>query len=171
MEGSRLVEDELFEPSRAFTSLWAAIWELFGLDTRRYGWRVCRICGRLFYPKDRRSVCCNTQHQSLWSKRDWARRNRLAEVNKEQGHASDRRTLGKSTNRIDGFDSVHYECTLASMPNRTENTPVWICGQCKHEWRSKDNKKPIRCAKCKSPYWDRVKTRKSGKTNGRDRRG
>ena len=29
-------EDEVFEPTRAFTSLWSAIWELFGLDTRQY---------------------------------------------------------------------------------------------------------------------------------------
>jgi hypothetical protein len=72
-------EDEMaFEPIRSFTSLWEAIWELFGLDTRQYGWRLCRLCGKLFYPKDRRSVCCSTEHQSLWSKREWARKHRIA---------------------------------------------------------------------------------------------
>jgi hypothetical protein len=70
--------DMLFEPNRSFTSLWGAIWELFGLDTRQYGWNLCQVCGRLFYPKDRRSVCCSTIHQSLWSKRIWARRHRAA---------------------------------------------------------------------------------------------
>jgi len=76
-----LSQDELpylgaFEPTRSFTSLWGVLWELFGLDTRQYGWRLCQVCGRLFYPKDRRSVCCSTEHQSLWSKRVWARKHR-----------------------------------------------------------------------------------------------
>lgn len=66
-----------FEPTRSFTSLWGAIWELFGLDTPQYGWRLCRLCGKLFYPKDHRSVCCSTEHQSLWSKREWARKHRI----------------------------------------------------------------------------------------------
>jgi hypothetical protein len=66
----------VFEPTRSFTSLWGAIWELFGLDTRQYGWRLCQVCGRLFYPRERRSLCCTTEHQSLWSKRVWARNHR-----------------------------------------------------------------------------------------------
>lgn len=73
------VWDEMFEPTRAYTSLWSAIWELFGLDTRLYGWRICQICGRYFYPRDRRSACCGTEHQSLWSKRMWAQRHRASE--------------------------------------------------------------------------------------------
>jgi hypothetical protein len=67
----------VFEPIRCFTSLWGVIWEQFGLDTRS-GWRLCRECGKLFYPKDPRSVCCSTEHQSLWSKREWAREHRIA---------------------------------------------------------------------------------------------
>ena len=74
-----------FEPTRCFRSLWGAIWELFGLDTRQYGWRLCELCGRLFYPKDRRSVCCCSEHQSLWSKREWARKHR-AEVRNKRKH-------------------------------------------------------------------------------------
>jgi hypothetical protein len=70
--------DEVFEPTRAYTSLWSAIWELFGLDTRQYGWKICQICGRFFYPRDRRSVCCSTEHQSLWSKRVWAQQHRAS---------------------------------------------------------------------------------------------
>jgi hypothetical protein len=73
------VWDEMFEPTRAYTSLWSAIWELFGLDTRQYGWRICQICGRFFYPSDRRSMCCSTEHQSLWSKRMWAQKHRASE--------------------------------------------------------------------------------------------
>jgi hypothetical protein len=72
----------VFEPTRSFTSLWGAMWELFGLDTRQYGWKLCQLCGKLFYPKDQRSVCCGTEHQSLWSKRVWARKHR-AEVRKK----------------------------------------------------------------------------------------
>jgi hypothetical protein len=73
--------DEMFEPTRAYTSLWSAMWELFGLDTRQYGWKICQLCGRFFYPKDRRSVCCSTEHQSLWSKRVWARKKRASQQN------------------------------------------------------------------------------------------
>jgi hypothetical protein len=76
--------DEMFEPTRAYTSLWSAIWELFGLDTRQYGWRICQICSRFFYPGDRRSVCCSTEHQSLWSKRMWAQQHRAFERRRKQ---------------------------------------------------------------------------------------
>lgn len=31
---------------------------------------------------------------------------------------------------------------------------VWKCDRCDHEWLSRDGKEPIRCAKCKSPYWN-----------------
>ena len=68
-------EDITFEPTRTFGSLWGAMWDMLGQDMSglKYGWRTCLECGRLFYPKDRRSVCCTTAHQSLWSKRTWAR--------------------------------------------------------------------------------------------------
>jgi hypothetical protein len=84
--------DEEFAPTRAFTSLWGVIWELFGLDAEHtYSWKLCQVCGRLFYPKDRRSVCCNTQHQSLWSKRQWARRHRTREAKEPRMTAKIRR--------------------------------------------------------------------------------
>jgi hypothetical protein len=64
-------EDVAFRPTRGFSSLWGAIWDLLGQDTSGFthSWRECLECGRLFYPKDRRSACCTTEHQSLWSKR------------------------------------------------------------------------------------------------------
>jgi hypothetical protein len=70
--------DVRFEPIRSYGSLWGAIWGLFGEDicTLRHGWRLCLECGRRFYPKDHRSVCCTSQHQALWSKRKWAREHR-----------------------------------------------------------------------------------------------
>lgn len=70
--------DVRFEPIRSYGSLWGAIWDLFGQDicTLTHGWRVCLECGRRFYPKDHRSVCCTSKHQALWSKRKWAREHR-----------------------------------------------------------------------------------------------
>ena len=38
---------------------------------------------------------------------------------------------------------------------------AWKCDRCGHEWLSRDDEKPLRCASCKSPYWD--KPRKSKK--------
>jgi hypothetical protein len=66
-----------FRPIRFCSSLWAAMWEMFGLDTERgFAWRSCRICKKYFYPDQVNSMCCTPQHQSLWSKRQWARRSR-----------------------------------------------------------------------------------------------
>lgn len=84
------IYDVQFEPVRSYTSLWSAIWELFGLDTRQYGWKLCQLCGRLFYPKDRRSVCCSTEHQSRWSKRQWARKHRSSERSRDKGGRKNR---------------------------------------------------------------------------------
>jgi hypothetical protein len=71
-------ENVTFKPMRGFSTLWGAIWDLFGQDTSalKHSWRVCLECGRLFYPRDHRSVCCTTAHQALWSKRKWAREHR-----------------------------------------------------------------------------------------------
>jgi hypothetical protein len=33
--------------------------------------------------------------------------------------------------------------------------PTLKCRRCGHEWHPKTNRRPVRCAKCKSPYWDR----------------
>ena len=32
---------------------------------------------------------------------------------------------------------------------------VWKCDVCEHEWLSRDDTKPLRCANCKTPYWDK----------------
>lgn len=34
---------------------------------------------------------------------------------------------------------------------------VWKCDVCNHEWLARDENKPLRCASCKSPYWDKPK--------------
>jgi len=41
---------------------------------------------------------------------------------------------------------------------------VWKCDRCDWEWLSRDDEKPLRCASCKSPYWDtprKIGTRRS----------
>lgn len=38
---------------------------------------------------------------------------------------------------------------------------VWKCDRCGHEWLSRDGENPLRCAKCKSPYWNRSKLENS----------
>jgi len=82
MQPSGSIPDVTFEPTRSYASLWGALWDLFGQDvcTLKLGWRVCLECGRRFYPKDRRSVCCSSKHQALWSKRKWARENRGPQI-------------------------------------------------------------------------------------------
>jgi hypothetical protein len=66
-----------FRPTRVVTSLWAAIWEMFGLDMwRGFGWRSCRICSKYFYPLQVNSECCTPKHQALWSKRRYAQMHR-----------------------------------------------------------------------------------------------
>jgi hypothetical protein len=77
-------QDVRFQPIRSYGSLWGAIWDLFGQDisTLAHAWRVCLECGRRFYPKDHRSVCCTTKHQALWSKRKWAREHRRPRISR-----------------------------------------------------------------------------------------
>ncbi len=38
----------------------------------------------------------------------------------------------------------------------SEPSPVYVfkCLRCEHEWASR-NQRPLRCAKCKTPYWDK----------------
>ena len=33
--------------------------------------------------------------------------------------------------------------------------PVWKCDVCDHEWLSREGDKPLRCASCKTPYWNK----------------
>lgn len=38
---------------------------------------------------------------------------------------------------------------------------VYTCLRCDHEWASKQERERVRtCPRCKSPYWDRPRTRK-----------
>ena len=34
---------------------------------------------------------------------------------------------------------------------------VWKCDVCGHQWLARNNDKPLRCAGCKTPYWDKEK--------------
>jgi hypothetical protein len=69
-----------FRPTRIVTSLWAGMWEMFGLETwRGLSWRSCKICSKYFYPLQVNSECCSPEHQALWSKRQYAKRRRESE--------------------------------------------------------------------------------------------
>ena len=43
------------------------------------------------------------------------------------------------------------------------------CYRCNHRWVQREKDKPRICPKCKSPYWDRPKTKftKNDKKNGK----
>jgi hypothetical protein len=41
------------------------------------------------------------------------------------------------------------------MPERMQQVFQSICSRCGHKWQSRRGK-PLRCARCKSPYWDRA---------------
>jgi len=42
------------------------------------------------------------------------------------------------------------------MPVSVKKVRVYECSACGHKWQSR-GARPLRCAKCKSPYWDRKK--------------
>lgn len=35
--------------------------------------------------------------------------------------------------------------------------PTFTCQRCGHTWYPRRELVPLRCAKCKTPYWDRVR--------------
>jgi len=41
---------------------------------------------------------------------------------------------------------------------------IFMCERCGKEWESK-SKKPLRCGKCKSPYWDIPRKDKAKEVN------
>lgn len=43
------------------------------------------------------------------------------------------------------------------MPKTTLTCDAWKCSRCGYKWLAKNSSKPIRCAKCGSPYWDKEK--------------
>jgi DNA-directed RNA polymerase subunit RPC12/RpoP len=43
------------------------------------------------------------------------------------------------------------------MPVTVKKVTIYKCSACDHEWQSRGGAKPLRCARCKSPYWDRKK--------------
>ena len=56
--------------------------------------------------------------------------------------------------------TVRYRrCTLQNMKSIKLMLPILTCNVCGHEWVPRKREVPKRCAKCKSPYWDRPKER------------
>ncbi len=43
--------------------------------------------------------------------------------------------------------------------------PVWRCDVCNHEWLSRDSFKPMRCASCKTPYWNKFEINENKRYN------
>lgn len=39
--------------------------------------------------------------------------------------------------------------------------PKFTCLRCGHEWAPKKPEKPLRCAYCKSPYWEKPPSQES----------
>jgi predicted Zn-ribbon and HTH transcriptional regulator len=37
---------------------------------------------------------------------------------------------------------------------KTFNLPRLKCQRCGHVWYPRSNKNPVRCARCKNPYWN-----------------
>lgn len=50
-----------------------------------------------------------------------------------------------------------YRCRTCGRTTVNPLPLLWTCSVCNHQWSSKDSQKPLRCAKCKTPYWDKPK--------------
>ena len=37
---------------------------------------------------------------------------------------------------------------------------ICVCNQCGHKWLPRGEEEPVACGKCKSPRWNRPKTKK-----------
>ena len=44
-----------------------------------------------------------------------------------------------------------------------KNIKIYTCKRCSHMWANRKNQKPRVCPKCKSPYWDTDRRKKSNK--------
>lgn len=67
------------------SSLWSAIWYLFGRDTTEgIGWRVCPHCSKLFYPKRKDSYFCESKYQKLHAANRWWNQHSGEELDKRR---------------------------------------------------------------------------------------
>lgn len=46
-------------------------------------------------------------------------------------------------------------CTLRAVKKKTLKIPTLSCAICGGEWIPRKQEWPLRCAKCKSPYWNK----------------
>ena len=60
-----------------------------------------------------------------------------------------------------GIDIMLFSQHNKSMTNEIE-LPTLKCLRCGYEWIPRQPKKPKYCARCNSPYWDRLKVKQSG---------
>lgn len=67
--------------------------------------------------------------------------------------ASMRNAHTDEAKRLQAFSNVS---SLYNMPMKATKATICTCSRCGHEWITRLNgKAPIRCAKCRSPYWDK----------------
>lgn len=60
------------------------------------------------------------------------------------------------------------QCTPLVMGMGTK--PVWKCDVCNHEWLSRNDSMPLRCACCKTPYWNKFENDKKKSLNSIQRK-
>jgi hypothetical protein len=67
----------ILRPVVETSSLWAAIWNFFAMDTDNGKlWRLCPHCNKIFSPPRKDRYYCTARLQQLYSKRKWARQHR-----------------------------------------------------------------------------------------------
>jgi len=87
------------------TSLWSAIWHLFARDTSQgLGWRICRHCSKLFYPKRKDSYFCESRYQKLHAASQWWHEHKETELEKRRKERTMRSTARKQTARKSSAD-------------------------------------------------------------------
>lgn len=56
-----------------------------------------------------------------------------------------------------GIDNFLIVCYYDNMMNKNYDLPTLKCLRCDHTWIPRTESKPIRCPKCKSPYWNKAR--------------
>ena len=68
--------------------------------------------------------------------------------------------LWMENKNMNGIDVI--VATLPCQGMSATIRKIWKCSRRGHEWLSRNKEKPLRCAGCKSPYWNRKPKRKKG---------
>ena len=128
--------------------------------------RQSRLCCRVAFPV--LQLRSHSRHTARHARRrSWVVRScveyRRNDLDGRQLHAegSKARALQETNFKLSHYrTAASVDTTLrtvytVSMPRKKMSVTVWVCSRCGHEWQSRDDTKPICCARCKSPFWDR----------------